>query len=426
MRPRRLYLLLAVTTVIGTTVVLASEHYLKEAPAGFETPIVAQNPGSGSVSNGIDEPAGDNFALDQQIFELKHDAASGLGPLFNGTSCSECHQHNVIGSANQITEVRVGHLDSNGNFTNPTVLINGGATAITGRSIINDRSLCPEAQEHVPASETIHSLRAVLSTLGDGFVEAVDDQTLLAIAARQPNQSSGMIHGEAVEMPVLESPGEMRIGRFGWKDQQPTVLSFAADAYLNEMGVTNRLRPKDTTSVCKVTSDPEDVPDAIGLANIDHFAQFIRGTKAPPRDLALAKTTEARIGQHIFDEIGCRVCHVGTLFTAPAGTAINGGAFVIPEALGSKIIHPFGDYLLHDVGTGDGIVQGGPPETAAKLRTSPLWGLRTRSRFMHDLASLTLEDAILRHGGEAADVTNRFRALETGPKQQLLTFLNSL
>ena len=70
------------------------------------------------------------------------------------------------------------------------------------------------------------------------------------------------------------------------------------------------------------------------------------------------------------------------------------GLFTVPEALGDKVIHPFGDYLLHDIGTGDGIVQVGPQDTANKLRTVPLWGLRTKARFMHDLGSLSLENAI--------------------------------
>jgi hypothetical protein len=104
---------------------------------------------------------------------------------------------------------------------------------------------------------------------------------LQAIVQHQVEVSHGRIHGEAVEVPVLEAPGQTRIGRFGWKDQHSSLLSFIGDAYLNEMGVTNRLRPKDVTTVGKVTSDPEDVPDDIGLADIDHFAQFVRGTKAP-------------------------------------------------------------------------------------------------------------------------------------------------
>jgi CxxC motif-containing protein (DUF1111 family) len=192
------------------------------------------------------------------------------------------------------------------------------------------------------------------------------------------------------------------------------------------MGVTNRLRPKDVTSVCKVTADPEDVPDNLGLADIDHFAQFIRGTKAPPRDAILGATKDAQAGNRIFDEIGCRFCHVESMVTAPAGTAINGGTYTVPPALGNKTIHPFSDFLLHDVGTGDGIVQAGPPDTANKLRTPPLWGLHIKSRFMHDLDSLTLEEAIQRHRGEAEEVIDRFNRLVVARRQQLLTFLRSL
>ena len=98
----------------------------------------------------------------------------------------------------------------------------------------------------------------------------------------------------------------------------------------------------------------------------------------------------------------------------------------MPDALGNKIIHPYGDFLLHDIGTGDGIVQNPPEDTANKLRTVPLWGLRMHPRHMHDLKSLTLEGAIERHGGEAAQERNRFRDLTAVEKQALITFLNSL
>src|SRR6202040_4142688 len=149
-------------------------------------------------------------------------------------------------------------------------------------------------------------------------------------------------------------------------------------------------------------------PDELGLADIDHFAQFVRGTKVPPRDAKLAATAAAQAGQALFEQIRCNTCHVETITTAPAGTVINGGAFSVPDALGNKIIHPFSDFLLHDIETGDGIVQAGPQDTANKLRTAALWGLRMRPRFMHDLKSLTLADAIERHQGEAANVERRF------------------
>ncbi|HWX40970.1 MAG TPA: di-heme oxidoredictase family protein, partial [Blastocatellia bacterium] len=134
----------------------------------------------------------------------------------------------------------------------------------------------------------------------------------------------------------------------------------------------------------------------------------------------------AQAGQRRFEQIGCGLCHVSTIVTAPAGTAINGGTFTVPEALGDKIIHPYSDFLLHDVGTGDGIVQGGPQDTAHKLRTAPLWGLRMRPRYMHDLTSLSLPSAIARHSGEADDVRDRFVHLSDDQKQELFTFLNSL
>jgi CxxC motif-containing protein (DUF1111 family) len=397
-----------------------------EAPAGFDTPTLVQNPGSQSISNGIAQPPGDTYALDQTRFEQDHDASTGLGPVFNARACADCHQNPASGGSSQFTEVRAGHDDANGNFVAATVPINDGANTIANRSIINDRALIPQAQEHIPDAENIRALRAALNTLGDGFVEAIDDSTLQSIAQHQIEVSEGRIHGKAIEVPVLESPGQSRVGRFGWKDQHSSLLSFIGDAYLNEMGVTNRLRPKDVTTVGKITPDPEDTPDNLGLADIDHFAQFIRGTKVPPRDAVLSATAAAQEGQNLFERIGCATCHVSAIVTAPAGTVINGGAFTVPEALGNKIIHPYSDFLLHDIETGDGIVQNLPQDTANKLRTVPLWGLRMHPRHMHDLASLTLESAIERHGGEAEHVRNRFRELSPKDKQALFTFLNSL
>src|SRR6201998_3831173 len=142
----------------STPAVAAAQQAATEAPTGFDTPTLVENPGSQSVSNGIVEPVGDSFALDQQIYELNHDVNRGLGPVFKARACADCHQTPVSGGASQFTELRVGHNDANGNFVNPTIPIDDGASSIGGRSLVNDRAVVPEAQEHVPETENIRGL----------------------------------------------------------------------------------------------------------------------------------------------------------------------------------------------------------------------------------------------------------------------------
>ncbi len=230
-----------------------------------------------------------------------------------------------------------------------------------------------------------------------------------------------------IRVPLLEAPGQTRVGRFGWKNQHASLTSFSADAYVNEMGITTPLFPMERTSLgIDVSSFSRgSVPNNEG-DDVDTFARFLRATKAPARDLAAAIAADAQQGAQLFEAIGCGTCHVSTIVTAPAGTLINGGTLTVPEALGNKIIHPFGDFLLHDVGTGDGIVQNGGQETAIKLRTAPLWGVRMRNRLMHDGNSLTFENAIDRHRGEADDASDNFRRLSPRQKNALMAFLRSL
>lgn len=192
------------------------------------------------------------------------------------------------------------------------------------------------------------------------------------------------------------------------------------------MGITNPLAPNEVVDRCNTVPQMNDKQGPDGLFGIDRFARFMRASKAPPRDAQLASTREARLGERLFQSVGCAGCHVPTLVTATAGTRINGGRFTVPEALGGKVFHPFSDFLLHDVGTGDGIVQNGGEETANKLRTPPLWGVRTRDRLMHDGQSLTFLKAILRHDGEATEVIEKFRELSHAEKQHIVFFLRTL
>jgi CxxC motif-containing protein (DUF1111 family) len=404
-----------------------------EAPSGFD-----------NQPNGLTDVA--TFTHDRGVFEETEGIADGLGPIYNAQSCRECHQSPVTGSTSQVKELRAGHQDPHGNFVAANATVADGTVTIANRSLINQRSICPatdtitvngqpeaynfpqvQGQERITTAETITAFRSSLNTLGDGFIESIADQTLLNISSSQCSQRNGNICGEAINVPVLEANGATAVGRFGWKDQHASLLSFSSDAYLNEMGITNRLSPTDVTSVCDMVPDPEDhVVDDEGFNDIDHFARFMRASKVPPRDLKLANSSDAVAGAHVFHQIGCDTCHVSSITTAPTGTPLAAGAFVVPAALGNKIIHPYSDFLLHNIGTGDGIVQNGPQDTAQKMRTTPLWGVRTRTELIHDGRSVTLSDAIRQHRGEASSVANGFARLSQSQQNQLLTFLRSL
>jgi CxxC motif-containing protein (DUF1111 family) len=311
-----------------------------EAPAAFD-----------GASNGLVDDA--THEADQKAFDRVESISAGLGPLFNAQSCRECHQTPASGGGSQVTELRAGHRDSKGQFVSPRVFLADGAATITGRTLINDRAICPngafpetEIQEHVPDTETIRTLRISTNLLGDGYVEAVPDDILTQAAVRQCRESHGRICGMAISVPVLEAPGKSRIGRFGWKDQHASLLSFAADAYLNEIGITSRLFPAEIASLCDTVQDPEDEVGEDGLSNIDHVARFIRATKAPPRYDRLGEIEDVKTGSALFDSVGCALCHVRTMETAPAGTKLNGDVFTVPPPLGGKVFHPFSDFLF--------------------------------------------------------------------------------
>ncbi|MET0553154.1 MAG: di-heme oxidoredictase family protein [Vicinamibacteria bacterium] len=354
------------------------------------------------------------FETAVEEFTGPEDTAAGLGPIFNGNGCGECHIANqTLGATSQIVERRAG-------FWNGTTF-----TDHPGGSLIQDRAFDPNDQELViPASTNVIALRSTISVMGDGFVEAIANTTLQNLAAAQPAAQRGQL----INVPVLEFPGATRIGRFGHKNQQASLLSFSADAYINEMGITSPLEPNENTSNGRTVPEPPDAPPGVDDEGVDVelFALFMRSTLAPPVDPVRAASADAQAGSTIFNNIGCAVCHTRTIVTAAPGTLINGGAMRVSNALGDKIIHPFADFLLHDVGTGDGIVQNGGVSTRNKIRTAPLWGLRARGRFMHDGLTFSVEDAIARHGGQAATARTNFNNQNANNRRRLIAFLMSL
>ncbi len=387
-----------------------------EAPTGFDNltnGFNEQGPPFETINENNVVPLR-SFNDNRFIFEEVETVADGLGPTYNAQSCRECHQNVVTGGASQIAEQRTGHV------------MGGAFFESMGGSLVHSRATHADIVERVNFEDDIRTFRISTNMLGNGFVESIANRRLTAIRDRQPEE----MRGTAVLVPVLEANSSARVGRFGWKSQHASLESFAADAYLNEMGITSPLFPEENTSSGRFggfgsgfdqVPDPED-----DGADVVAFANFMRSTKAPSRGPI---TSEVEAGEALFSQIGCAICHTPSITTARPGTRINGGAFTVPDALGNKIIHPYSDFSLHDIGTGDGIPILPTPEfasTANQIRTAPLWALRTRNRLLHDGLAFTQQEAIQRHAGQATSVTNRYNALSDAQKNQILAFLNSL
>jgi CxxC motif-containing protein (DUF1111 family) len=356
-----------------------------------------------------------SFNDNAAIFAAQEEVDEGLGPVYNARSCGECHDNTALGGRSQIAELRAGRT------------VNGVFVPQDDNSLINQRAINATLVERVADTSTDRGLRMTTNVIGNGFIECIDSNDIIANRNAQPAAQRGTV----ISVAVLEGSGPTnRTGRFGWKAQHASLISFAADAYVNEMGITSVLQPTENTSNGRSVAAFDDVPDPEEAAepgfpfgpDIHAFAGFMRQTNAPGRGPQNA-TTNA--GSALFNSVGCAVCHTRTFNTLPAGTVINRGTFRIPAQLGDEIIHPFSDFVGHNIGTGDGIA--GPPGTENLFRTAPLWGLRAHtSMFMHDGQSFTLNDAIQRHAGQANTAKNNFNALNATQKGQVIAFLNSL
>ncbi len=316
----------------------------------------------------------DRFAVGKIAFEHVLTEPEGLGPVFNKNACAGCH-NNPIGGSGVAVVTRFGTIDGMGIFD---------PLAELGGSLLQAEAISDPCAEEVPVEATILSFRLTPSTLGFGLTEAIPDADLLANADPDDLNSDG-ISGRVHMVEALEDPGNMRVGRFGWKAQVPTILTFSADAALNEMGLTNdlvgaendpnganppSLGPPDN---CDTIRDPEDdfpLGNGSDKKFIEVVTDFQRFLAPPPQTPKSGMTGEA-----LFISIGCADCHLPQFTTADDPS--------LEDAIRNKVIHPYSDYLLHDMGlAADFIVQG--DAEAQEIRTMPLRGLRVRDPMWHD------------------------------------------
>jgi CxxC motif-containing protein (DUF1111 family) len=390
----------ALTLALGAVLVAAMVRQSGgQAPAKFGDPLV-----------GITPREFEEFSLGLQDFAEVESAEEGLGPAFNGTSCAVCHSVPAIGGFGIMTEVRAGRRDEQGRF----VPLSQGSDSLFQMFSIPSHSCQPV----IPSDANIIARRAPIPLFGAGLVEAIADETLLALQDPNDDNRDGVSGRAAVIIDI--GTGDRRVGRFGWKAQHATLMAFGADAYRNEMGITNDLFPTELAfgispermRLCDPIPDPEDrIEPATKRRGIDNFESFMKFLGQPPRG---AVDDQARAGERVFGEIGCAACHIPAMTTGRSENPL----------FDRKTVALFSDLLLHDVGTGDGIDQAAA--TGAEIRTPALWGLRDRRPLLHNGSAATIDAAIERHAGEAERVRAAFYALPADRRAALLAFLMTL
>jgi CxxC motif-containing protein (DUF1111 family) len=397
--------------------------------AAVSIALTAGRPGNGPAPNfgaplaGLSASQLARFNAGVAEFEGPEAISDGLGPVFNaplsvtaasGVACSTCHSDPVSGGGSSTQfETRFGRVT--GGVFDP--LTNLGGSLMQNQGIGNGAWGFNFVGEVVPPQANVVARRRTTPLFGLGLVEAVPDEALLMIANQQQFQSR-QVAGRAsmVLDPTLTdpTPTQMRVGRFGWKAQHAVLLTFAGDAYLNEMGITTPLFPTENCPQGNCALLAFNPVPGINDTNtsLQQFSDFMEFLAPPPIQPIPAA---GRGGDMLFASLGCAICHMPTLQTGPNVVA----------ALNEVVFHPFSDFLLHDMGSlGDGIVQGGTG--AREMRTAPLWGLRNVSAFLHDGRATTVEAAILAHDGQGRPARDRFARLQPSDRARLVAFLKSL
>jgi CxxC motif-containing protein (DUF1111 family) len=374
------------------------------------TALDAQSLRLGEPLPGISARALEEFRLGLDDFLEVESSEEGLGPAFNGTSCAVCHNVPVVGGAGVIGEIRAAGRDASGR---PVALSRDGETLFQLFS-----TPLHGCQVQLPADAVIIARRIPIPLFGAGLVEAIPDEAILALADPEDRNRDGISGRAGIVRDV--ATGASRVGRFGWKAQHATLLAFGADAYRNEMGITNDLFREELGvgltpeqyRRCDPFPDPEDrVDPATRRRGIDNFESFMKFLAPLGRGDVTAQAAE---GERVFAAIGCPSCHVPAITTGASQE----------RALNRVTVPLFSDLLLHDIGTGDDIPQASArPE---EIRTPALWGLRFRRPLLHDGSAATIEEAIARHGGEAEPTRRGFVQLDEAGRAALLAFLKSL
>jgi CxxC motif-containing protein (DUF1111 family) len=356
----------------------------------------------------------EEFADGLEDFAEEEEVEDGLGPVFNGASCGNCHISPAVGGVSEIIEFRFGRQDGN-NFSELREL-GGELVQFQAIGAVEGFPGCENGftfvPEQIPAEANVSTGRITTPLFGLGLVDAVPDSTFFGLSILQQIFTPATA-GKVSIVPNI-AQGGFSVGKFGWKAQVATIFDFSGDAYINEMGITNPLFPEENCPqgdcsllACDPVADLED--DGTALVNFTNFMSRLAPLPTKPQNL----TTQ--LGGTFFSVAGCPNCHVSTLTTGSNEIA----------ALNRKTFNPYSDFLLHDMGSlGDGIVQN--QAKGKDMRTAPLWGAGSRTLFLHDGRATNIRDAVLAHAGQGAASRNFFASLPRPVQDAVVAFIKTL
>ena len=425
-----------------------------------------------------------DFAAAKASFSAVEGINDGVGPVFNESGCGNCHSLGAVGGAGVQIERRFGRFDNGafnplaneggslrqlrtlGNFNNPA--FHGGPAS--------NPTLCQVPTEVEPADATVRNVgRNTTPLFGLGLVDAMPDSFFDAIANAEPAATRGVVNRVSILLPNVADPnqrvGGTRVARFGLKAAVPTLTQFAADAYVNEMGITTQscvagrsitafctesapngraqpvgcddLAPLQPSNFTQLTGCPINTDDAVGSCanglteiqdDVADFAEFM--TFLAPAGTDNSDPTAANAGKPLFTSTGCANCHVDN--TVSPGALATAATFRTPSSPptgvpGGFAFHPFSDFLAHDMGTlGDNIGNNAGDSTTAarRMRTAPLWGIRFKNKLLHDGRASDVATAIAGHAGGAQGqgtaAANAFNALSSTQQHNLVQYVRSL
>lgn len=387
-------------------------------------------------------------AFEQTFVTAPAPVNSGLGPVFNNVSCISCHHNDGKGTptagfttSSLLFRISIAGKDAHGGpvpapgfggqlqdvatfgklrevqmsivYNNQPVVYPDGSTVVLRKPTYE----CLNPYQSLPAGFLL-SPRLAPPVFGLGLLENIPESTILSFADENDADGDG-ISGKPnyVYDPYTQ---KTELGRFGLKANTPTILTQAAGAYNQDMGITNYVFPQESSYGQSQSDGIGDDPElADSILNAVHF--YIKTLAVPAR--RNVTDVDIKRGEYLFKQINCSGCHKTTVQT---GVDVN-----LPS-ISNQRIQPFTDMLLHDMG--DGLADGRPDFLASgsEWRTAPLWGIGLFEKtngipfYLHDGRARTIEEAILWHDGEAKKSKEQFMQLPKDDRDKIIRFLKSL